>query len=69
VVGVALAVPGIWGVNYVAEAVTGFQGLVTVSPAVLLGGLGLAVAVSCLGGLVAGVYLARMRVLPALRSE
>ncbi|WP_159900258.1 ABC transporter permease [Salinirussus salinus] len=69
VVGVALAVPSLWGVNYVAEAVTGFQGLVTVSPAILLGGLGLAVAVSCLGGIVAGVYLARMRVLPALRSE
>lgn len=68
-VGVALAVPGLWAVNYVAEAVTGFAGLVAVSPTVLLAGLAVAVAVSGLGGLVAGLYLARMETLPALRGE
>ncbi len=69
VIGVALAVPSLWAVNSVAEAVTGFAGIVSVSPTVLLAGLAVALVVSCLGGVIAGVYLTRMRPLPALRAE
>jgi len=65
--GSGLAVPGIWVLNRVAAAVTGFEGLVSVSVPILLGGFVVSVAVSLVGGLVATLYLARIQPLENLR--
>lgn len=37
-VGILLAVPSLWGVNQVAAALSGFEGVVSVTPEILLGG-------------------------------
>jgi putative ABC transport system permease protein len=66
-VGSALAVPGVWGINRIAATVTGFEGLVSVSVPILLGGFFVSVCVSLLGGLVATLYLGRTRPLEHLR--
>jgi putative ABC transport system permease protein len=66
-IGSALAVPGIWGINRVAEVVSGFENVVSVSEPVLAGGFVVSVAVSLLGGIVATLYLGRMRPLEHLR--
>lgn len=64
--GVALAVPSTWALNAVAARLTGFAGVVALSPALLAAGFAVAVAVSLLGALAAGLYLSRARVLSTL---
>lgn len=66
-IGSGLAVPGIWIINWVATTVTGFESLVSISVPILLGGFGASVAVSFVGGLVATLYLGRIRPLKHLR--
>lgn len=66
-IGSALAVPSIWGINRIAEVVSGFENVVSVSEPVLAGGFVVSVAVSLLGGIVATLYLGRMRPLEHLR--
>jgi len=66
-IGSALAVPSIWGINRIAEIVSGFENVVSVSEPVLAGGFVVSVAVSLLGGIVATLYLGRMRPLEHLR--
>jgi putative ABC transport system permease protein len=65
--GVGLALPGIELVNAVTVRVTGFENVATLSRRVLLGGFGLAVLVSAVGGLAASAYLARSNPLDTLR--
>lgn len=65
--GVVLAVPAIEAVNVLAATVTGFENIAVHSPRLLLGGLGISVVVSALGGLVASLSLARVSPLERLR--
>ncbi len=65
--GVGLAVPGTTVVNTIAASVTGFEGVATLSRRVLVGGLGTAIVVSVLAGLLASLYLVRMKPLEQLR--
>jgi len=65
--GSALAVPGIWAINWVAVTVTGFENVVSVSEPILLAGFGVSVGVSFVGGVTATAYLARIRALDHLR--
>ena len=66
-VGVGLAVPSIWGLNYVAAALSGFEGVVSVSQRILAGGFAVSLAVSLVGGVAATLYLSRLRPLEQLR--
>lgn len=65
--GSVLAVPGIWGLNWVATTLTGFEQLVSISEPILLGGFGIAVGVSFVGGLIATLYLGRSKPLKHLQ--
>lgn len=65
--GSALAVPGIWAINWIAVTITGFENVVSVSERILLAGFGVSVAVSLVGGVTATLYLARIRALEHLR--
>jgi len=67
VVGVGLALPSIWVVNEVASAVSGFEGVVSVSWRILAGGFAVSFAVSLLGGVAASLYLGRTGALRYLR--
>ncbi|WP_436932802.1 ABC transporter permease [Halosimplex halobium] len=64
--GVGLAIPGIEVVNAVTAAITGFEDVAGLSRRILLGGFGLAVLVSLIGGLTASLYLARSNPLDSL---
>lgn len=66
-IGIALAVPGVWAINYVVQLVTGFQQLVSISQPVLIGGLGIAISVSLIGSLAVSIYLTRLEVTEALQ--
>lgn len=66
-VGILLAVPSLWGVNQVAAALSGFEGVVSVTPEILLGGFGLSLVVSLAGGVTATLYLGRLNPLEQLR--
>ena len=66
IVGIGLAIPSLWGINQIAAAVSGFEGVVSVSRRILLGGLGVSLAVSLIGGTAATVYLARINPLDNL---
>jgi putative ABC transport system permease protein len=66
-VGVGLAIPSIWGLNYVAAALSGFEGVVSVSQRILAGGFAVSLAVSLVGGVAATLYLSRLRPLEQLR--
>jgi len=66
-VGIGLAVPSLWGVNQVAAAVSGFEGVVSVSQRILAGGFLVAFGVSIVGGLTATLYLSRIEPLKHLR--
>jgi putative ABC transport system permease protein len=58
--GLVLTYPGVAVVNEVAEAIAGFEGLVQLSPEILVGGLVLGVVISFLSGLAASVLIARV---------
>ncbi|QLG27366.1 ABC transporter permease [Halorarum halophilum] len=64
--GIAFSIPGIWVLNRVAVAVTGFDGVVSVVPRVLLSGFVVSILVSTIAGLAASAYLSRMRPLANL---
>ncbi|MFC7135294.1 MULTISPECIES: ABC transporter permease [Salinibaculum] len=66
IVGIALTVPSVWLLNAIAASLTGFQNVVTLSPRVLGAGFSVAVCVSLLGGLLASLYLSRIRPLAVL---
>lgn len=66
-VGLGLAVPGIELINALAEFVTGFEDIAVRSRTILLGGMGVAIAVSALAGLVASLAIARVSPLEQLR--
>lgn len=66
VVGVGLAVPSIWVLNAIAGTLTGFSQVVTLSPEILIVGLGVAICVSFLGAIVASLALFRIRPLETL---
>lgn len=65
--GILLAIPGAEVLDIVAEELTGFSDVTTLSTPILLVGLGVAVAMSVLGGLLATLLLARVRPLEELR--
>jgi len=67
-VGVALAVPATWAINWVAATVSGFENVVSLSRQILLGGFVAATIVSLLSAIAASVYLRRMEPLTVLRS-
>ncbi|QLH76890.1 ABC transporter permease [Halosimplex rubrum] len=64
--GIGLAIPGVEAVNAVTAVVTGFEGVARLSHRILLGGFGLAIFVSLVGGLAASLYLARSNPLDSL---
>jgi len=59
VLGALLAVPSIYATNVVANAVTGFEGLVVLSPLLVAAGFGIAVVIGLLAGIGPAVYLYR----------
>lgn len=67
-VGVALAVPSTWLLNWVAAAVSGFENVVSLSREILLGGFVAATIVSLLSAIAASVYVRRLEPLSVLRS-
>jgi ABC-type transport system, involved in lipoprotein release, permease component len=67
VLGGLLAVPGIWAMNWVAVTLTGFENVVPLSESILFAGFGVSVVVSLIGGVVATLYLARIKALDHLR--
>ncbi|MDS0280793.1 ABC transporter permease [Haloarcula onubensis] len=67
IVGIGLAVPSIWVTNEIASAVSGFDGVVSVSWRLLLSGFVVSFAVSLLGGVAATLYLGRVEPLRYLR--
>ena len=67
-VGVGLAVPATWLLNWVAATVSGFQNVVSLTPRILAGGFVAAIAVSLLSAVAASVYLLRLKPLSVLRS-
>ena len=64
--GIGLAVPSVWALNAVAAAVTGFSGVVSLTPTLLAAGVGVAACVSVIGSVAASLYLARIRPLATL---
>lgn len=68
VIGVALAFPATELINWIAAAVSGFNGVVSLSRRILLGGLLAALGVSVLSAIAASLYLYRLRPLSVLRS-
>ncbi len=64
--GLVLAIPGIELLNAVTAQITGFDSIARLPRPVLIGGFGLAVLVSGIGGLIASVYLARQNPLAEL---
>ncbi|SFR87220.1 putative ABC transport system permease protein [Halomicrobium zhouii] len=58
--GLVLTYPGVAVVNEVAAAIAGFEGLVQLSPEILVGGLVLGVVISFLSGLAASALIARV---------
>ena len=66
-VAVGASIPATWAINRIVTAVVGFENVVAVSERFLLAGLAGAVAVSVAAGLVAGLYLFRLRPLDQLR--
>lgn len=67
-VGIGLAVPATWLLNWVAATVSGFQNVVSLTPRILLGGFVAAILVSLLSAVAASVYLLRLKPLSVLRS-
>lgn len=65
--GVALAWPGVWMLNEVTVAITGFENVVSLSERILLGGIGVSIGISLIGGVAATLYLGRVRPLDHLR--
>jgi putative ABC transport system permease protein len=66
--GVALALPSTWLLNWMAATVSGFENVVSLSSDVLLGGFVAALLVSLLSVFAASVYLLRLKPLEALRG-
>jgi putative ABC transport system permease protein len=66
-VAVGASIPATWAINRIVTAVVGVENVVAVSERFLLAGLAGAVAVSVAAGLVAGLYLFRLRPLDQLR--
>ena len=67
--GVGAAIPATSVVNAVVAAVSGFDGVVSVSPVFLAGGFLMALLVSVIGAIASALYLARMQVTSALESR
>ena len=67
-VGVALAFPSAWLLNRVAAMLTGFEGVVSLTEPILLGGLCAALIVSCLSSVAGVLYLIRLQPLRVLNS-
>jgi putative ABC transport system permease protein len=68
VVGIGLAFPATRAVNWIAAELSGFEQVVTLSNRILLGGIGVALAVSLLSAAAAALYLRRLRPLSVLRG-
>jgi putative ABC transport system permease protein len=67
-IGVMLAFPAAWLLNWVAVTLTGFEGVLSLSRPILLSGFIAALAVSLLSSVAGTVYLSRLRPLDVLRS-
>ncbi len=65
--GVALAWPGVWALNQVTVAITGFENVVSLSDRILLGGVAVSIGISLIGGIAATLYLGRVHPLEHLR--
>jgi len=67
-VGIGLAVPATWGINWVAAAISGFENVVSLSQPIILAGFLTALCVSLLSAVVSTIYLLRLRPLTVLQS-
>ena len=66
VLGAVLTVPAIRVLNIAAEAIVGFENVVSIQPWILLGGIGIALVIGIIGALTAGWRVSRLSPLEQL---